>query len=159
MSNLLNTFRKVRAALLRRGVAMDDADDLVHDAFVRVSRYEQAQVVRSRDAVLMRTAINLSVDRKRRARRAPLASGLDLLEQVADGCPQPDEVAIARRRLQRLRDGLENLSERSRRILLARRLDDVSVADIARAEGMTVAAVEKQIARATLRLTDWVDGW
>ncbi|MFN3817234.1 sigma factor-like helix-turn-helix DNA-binding protein, partial [Brevundimonas sp.] len=44
------------------------------------------------------------------------------------------------------------LPERTRRILLKRRLDNMSYAEIAMSEDMTVAAVEKTVARATLQL-------
>ncbi len=40
-----------------------------------------------------------------------------------------------------------------------RRLDNLSYAEIAEAEGMTVAAVEKQVARATLQLMEWMEEW
>jgi RNA polymerase sigma-70 factor (ECF subfamily) len=40
-----------------------------------------------------------------------------------------------------------------------RRLDDLSYAEIARRERMSVAAVEKQVARATLQLMRWMNGW
>ena len=150
---------KARAVLLKRGVSPDDAEDLVHEAFLRMCRYEQAHVVRSREAVLIRTAVNISIDAARQRRRSLFVGASDTIERIVDLSPQPDVVARARAQLRHARVGLDRLPERSRRILLSRRLDDLSVADIAQREGMTVAAVEKQIARATLHLMRWMDGW
>jgi RNA polymerase sigma-70 factor (ECF subfamily) len=48
------------------------------------------------------------------------------------------------------------LAPRTRRILLKRRLDNMSYAEIAAAENMSVAAVEKHVARATLQLVNWM---
>ncbi|WP_340268310.1 RNA polymerase sigma factor [Sphingobium mellinum] len=159
MSKIRDMLSKATGVLNRRGVSMDDGEDLVHDAFVRLSEYEKVEQVRSREAVLIRTAVNLSIDQARRRARAPVASGCEALEQFSDTQPDPFEIARARARLQRVNEGLRNMNEISRRILLSRRLDGVSVADIALREGMSVAAVEKRIARATLFLMDWVDEW
>ena len=145
--------------LLKRGVSPDDAEDLVHEAFLRMRRYEEAHVVRSREAVLIRTAVNISIDTARQSRRSPFIGTSDTIERIVDLAPQPDAVARARAQLRHARIGLDRLPERSRRILLSRRLDDLGVAEIAQREGMTVAAVEKQIARATLQLMKWMDGW
>lgn len=158
MSRLEDMLRKTRAVLIGRGIALDDAEDLVHDAFIRVDGYEKTHIVLSRQAVMIKTALNISIDRQRHERRAPFASSTATME-IADAQPRPDEVALARTRLRRASEGLAQLNEKTRRILLNRRLDDLSVAQIAEREGMTVAAVEKQIARATLNLMKWMDGW
>lgn len=159
MAKVKDMLLKATAVLHRRGVSVDEGEDLVHDAFVRLSEYEKLQKVRSQEAVLVRTAINISIDHARRRARAPVATAVAGLEQFSDAKPDPFEIACARARLQRVNEGLQKMSEKSRRILLARRLDGTSVADIAFREGMSVAAVEKQIARATLFLMKWVDEW
>lgn len=159
MAKVKDMLLKAAAVLHRRGVSVDEGEDLVHDAFVRLSEYEKVQNVRSQEAVLVRTAINISIDHARRRARAPVATASSGLEQFGDAQPDPFEIARARARLQRVNQGLQELSETSRRILLARRLDGTSVADIAFREGMSVAAVEKQIARATFFLMKWVEEW
>jgi DNA-directed RNA polymerase specialized sigma24 family protein len=98
-------------------------------------------------------------DRARRARVAPFENVSLDLELVADGSPQPDEIVQGRERLRRAQTGLDRLDEVSRRCLLARRIDELSFGEIAAREGMTVAAVEKRVARAVLFLVRWMDGW
>ncbi len=159
MPGLRDMLEKARRAVLRRGVALQDADDLVQEAYVRVKAYEQTQVVKSREAMLVTAAVNLSVDKARRRNRAPLVEfSDDMLESPGD-TPPPDEVYQAQVRLKRLSEGLAILPDRTRRILLSRRLDGLSFKEIAAAEDMTVTAVEKQVARATLELMKWMDGW
>lgn len=150
---------KARRALLRRGILNQDAEDLVQEAFLRVEEYERRQEVRSREALLVTAAVNLSMDRARRRRDSPFVDVAGELLAVADQTPAPDEIVRAQARLRRAAEGLNSLPEKTRRILLSRRLDGLSFKDIAAAESMTVAAVEKQVARATLELMKWMDGW
>jgi RNA polymerase sigma factor (sigma-70 family) len=151
MTTLADILRKARRAVIRQGIADHDADDLVHEAFLKVEQYQRAHEVRSQEALLVRAAVNLSIDRQRRRTRAPVADGAELHE-VADTAPDPVRIMEARARLNEVAIALNQLSERTRRILLKRRLDNMSYAEIAQAENMTVAAVEKTVARATLQL-------
>ncbi len=159
MASLKDMLRKAQRALLRRGVAAQDAEDLVHEAFVRVGEYERRQSVKSQEAMLITVAVNISVDRARRRRVSPFVDVGDGLASLADTTPPPDEIVRAQARLRHAALGLERLPERTRRILLSRRLDGMSYRDIADREGLTISAVEKQVARATLELMKWMDGW
>jgi RNA polymerase sigma-70 factor (ECF subfamily) len=159
MSGLSEMWSKARRAVLRRGVSEADADELVQEAFLRVEQYERTHRARSREALLVRTAVNLSIDHARRRARAPFAEQSDL-HLIADRTqPDPAQVAEEHARLRHASLGLAALPERMRRILLMRRLDELSYAEIARREQMSVAAVEKQVARATLHLMRWMEGW
>ena len=158
MRDLANMLAKAKRAVVRRGVAEQDADELVQEAYLKIERYERAQTARSREALLVTAAVNLSIDRRRREARAPFAEIGDL-HNIADAGPDPAQIIEQQRRLQHAKSGLETLPERTRRILLRRRLDGSSYAEIAAEEGMSVAAVEKQVARATLQLMQWMDGW
>ena len=72
--------------------------------------------------------------------------------EIVDTAPDPSRILEARVRLQQVAADLAQLPERTRRILLKRRLENMSYAEIAASEEMTVAAVEKTVARATLQL-------
>ena len=159
MSTLSEMLRKARAAVLRRGAAADDADDLVQEAFLRLEGYERAHKVRSQGALLVSAAVNLSIDQARRQRRAPFAPAPGDLDAVPDETAGPDEILAARTRLRRLEEGIGTLPARTRRILLRRRIDGIGYRTIAEEEGMTVSAVEKQVARATLELMRWMEEW
>mgnify|MGYP000364901547 CR=1 FL=1 len=159
MPGLRDMLEKARRAILKRGVHLQDADDLVQEAYVRVKAYEEAQVGKSREAMLVTTAVNLSLDKARRRNRSPFVDFTEDLLETADDTPPPDEIYRAQTRLKHLSAGLATLPDKTRRILLKRRLDGLSFKAIAAAEGMTVTAVEKQVARATLDLMKWMDGW
>jgi RNA polymerase sigma factor (sigma-70 family) len=68
------------------------------------------------------------------------------------------EVLAARERLQKVLAGLESLGPRTREIFLLHRLDGLKYREIAAQLGITVSAVEKHIAKATLFLVTWVEG-
>lgn len=157
-SSLRGLLRKVRVALLRRGVAYDEVEDLVQEAFLKVEQYERSQSVRSREAMVMKVAVNLSIDKARREARAPFAVSDDV-QALADLVPNPEEIVREQLRLQHAAKGLDSLPERTRRILLLRRLEGFKYDEIAEREGMSVAAVEKRVARAMLKLMEWMDGW
>jgi RNA polymerase sigma-70 factor (ECF subfamily) len=159
MSTLSDMLRKARAAVLRRGVPHDEADDLVQEAFLRLEGYERAHAVQSKEAFLVSTAVNLTIDRARRQQRSPFDPAARDFETVAEDRAGPDEILAARTRLRRLEEGMAQLPERTRRILLSRRLDGTGYREIAAAEGMSVSAVEKQVARATLSLMKWMQEW
>lgn len=157
---LINRMLKnVRSFVVRRGIGPDEADDIIQEAFARLEAYTQAKEVCSQEAFLTRTALNLVRDRARRARAAPFENATLDLETIADVSPQPDEIVRGRERLRRAQTGLDRLDDLSRRCLLAKRVDELSFGEIAAREGMTVAAVEKRVARAVLFLTKWMDGW
>ncbi len=158
MPRLAELLDKARRAVIRHGVADQDADELVHDAFLKVEQYQQMHPARVPEALLVKAAVNLSIDRHRRKARAPFID-VENLHNVADAMPDPAEIAEQRARLQHAAQGIDRLPARTRRILLKRRMEGMSYAEIAASEGMSVAAVEKQVARATLQLMKWMDGW
>lgn len=159
MSEFKRMLRKALAAALNSGARRDDAEDIVQEAFLRIHRYEQDHVIRSKEAMLVTTAVNVSIDEQRKKKTSPVVTSHKALDEIFDCAPGPSEILYAKARLHHAYKGLEQLSEKTRRILLARRLDNVGVSEIAKREGMSVSAVEKQIARATLSLMKWMEGW
>jgi RNA polymerase sigma factor (sigma-70 family) len=155
MATLAEMLKKARRAVMRQGISDQDADELVHEAYLKVDRYQRLHAVQSREALLVKAAVNLSIDRQRRSRHMPLADSAEIHE-IADAAPDPARIVEARARLRLVADGLALLPERTRRVLLKRRLENMSYAEIAVSEEMTVAAVEKLVARATLQLMNWM---
>lgn len=155
MATLAEILKKARRAVVRQGISDQDADELVHEAYLKVDQYQRLHTVQSHEALLVRAAVNLSIDRQRRSRHMPLSDGAEIHELV-DAAPDPARIVEARARLRQVAEGLALLPERTRRILLKRRLDNMSYGAIAASEEMTVAAVEKLVARATLQLMTWM---
>ncbi|MFT3792677.1 MAG: RNA polymerase sigma factor [Rudaea sp.] len=156
MSGLSTMLRKVRAVVVRNGVALQDADDVLHEAFVRLESYTRKQEIRSQEAFLVTAAVNLSRDQARQRARVPVDSEEFDILSLADAAPQPEEQLLSQERLRRVGTGLRRLDPQTRRCLLAKRLDGLTAAQIAERENLSVAAVEKRVARALLFLTQWM---
>jgi RNA polymerase sigma factor (sigma-70 family) len=149
---------RVRAALMRRGRSGHDADDLVQEAWVRMACYERDHVVEQPDAFLMRTALNLSIDAHRT--RSGHGEEVDLDEVVLlDLSPDTEAVVLAKERMARLSECLVRLSDKTRDIFLAHRIDGLTYQQIAQQHGLSISTVEKHIAKATLQLSTWMEGW
>lgn len=156
MSTLKDILDKARRVIVRKGTAAQDAEDIVHDAYLRVREFERREQVKSEEALIVTTAKNLAHNLRRKTLNSPVITAGEHMPVAVDDRPAVDDVMLAQERLRQLADGLGQLSERSRRILLSRRIDGKSFKEIAAEENMTVAAVEKQVARATLELLKWV---
>ena len=158
INNWPPVFSRIRAALMRRGRSAHDADDLVQEAWVRLACYERDQVVTEPEAFLMRTALNLSID----AHRTRVSHGDEvLLEEVVllDAAPGTEAIVLARERMARLSLCLGRLNEKTRDIFLSYRIDGMTYREIALRHGLSISTVEKHIAKATLQLTTWMEGW
>jgi RNA polymerase sigma factor (sigma-70 family) len=152
------TLSRVRSALIRRGRTAHDADDLVQEAWVRLACYERDQEVAKPEAFLMRTALNLSID----THRLRVSHGEEvLLEEVilVDATPSAEAVVLARERIARLSVCLGRLNEKTRDIFLLHRVDGMTYQQIAQLHKLSISTVEKHIAKATLQVTSWMEGW
>jgi RNA polymerase sigma factor (sigma-70 family) len=156
MNSLIRLTRQLRSKLQRRGALRDEAEDLVHEAYLRFENYRREKPVQHPEAFVARTAMNLAIDVGRRRRSAPFAEMTREALDVADTRADPAEVLAGQNRLDRLNAGLAALNERTRSILLAQRVEGLTYSEIARREGISVSAVEKHIARAMLFLAEWM---
>jgi RNA polymerase sigma factor (sigma-70 family) len=148
---------KLRRLLRSRGNNADDADDLIQDAFLRLLVYCREHEVQNREAFLVRTVINLTVDRGRhRTHVNSVAETLNTL-QLTEAAPSAADVAAAQERLLHMKAGLEQLSPRRREVFILNRLEGYSFPQIAERLGITLSAVEKHAAKAVLLMTDWMD--
>lgn len=146
--------RRVRAATRDR-----DAEDLLNAAFVKLEDYRKRVSVENPAEFLVRVAINLSRDERRRAsaRNHFDATGSEGMA-LPDEHPLQDEVFDARGRLRRVTGALDLLSPRTRQIFLMHRVEGLKYREIAERLGITISAVEKHIAKAALFLEEQMKG-
>lgn len=157
MDSVSSLILKLRKFLRRRGRTMDETDELIQEAFLRLQVYRRERHVKEPEAFLVRAVRNLHIDLlRRRAYRGTHVEADSVHIQLVDPRPSPVEVLAAQQRLQLLREGLEALSPRTREIMLLHRMEGFSHAQIAARLGVTVSAVEKHIAKAALFLSDWM---
>jgi len=153
-----STWRALARRIARRLGGGDDAEDLLQSAYLRLAEAETRQVIEAPIPYLVRSAVNLGIDHRRRDRLIDNRQPVELLcLDMADPAPLQDEVLAARNRLSSLRDGLERLSPRTREVFLMHRLDGLKYRVIAERLGISQSAVEKHIARAMLFLTEWME--
>ena len=156
--DLRGAFARVKAALLRRGRTEHDAEDLLQEAWVRLACYEREHPVEKPEAFLMRAALNLSID----AYRLRQSHGEEVLledEVLVDLSPGAEAVLLARERVARLSVCLSRLSDQTREIFLAHRIEGMTYQEIARQHQLSVSTVERHVAKALLLLVTWMEVW
>ncbi len=128
-----------------------EAEDVAHDAFLRVLPAVENDSARTPAALLYTTARRLAINRIKRRAHAPLAH--DALFLDAQPAAQPDvaQQVSARHELARVEAAIAELPEGCRAVLLLRKVELLSHAEIGARLGIALSTVEKQHARA-LRL-------
>ncbi|WP_418319617.1 RNA polymerase sigma factor [Piscinibacter sakaiensis] len=149
----------VRAALMRRGRSSHDAEDIVQEAWLRLAAYEVEHEVERPEAFLMRSALNLSVDMHRSTSREGEVVAIAEETVIIDTTPGPEDTVLGRERAARLDMCLARLSDRTREIFLAHRLEGLTYKQIAQHFGLSQTAVEWHMSRAVLHVSEWMRGW
>ncbi|MDF0734260.1 sigma-70 family RNA polymerase sigma factor [Pseudomonas entomophila] len=135
------------------------AEDVAHDACVRMLERGDAPPIERPRAFLYRVAQNLLVDRHRRllVRKAEPLEALD--DDAQPHSPAPAELMQAQERLALMQRALAELSAPCRESFLLRKLDGLSHPQIAERLGISRSLVEKHIVTAMkhcrLRMRQW----
>ena len=107
---------------------------------------------------MMRIALNLAVD----AHRMRTSHGEEVLAEsvvLIDTAPDIEAEVLGRERLAHLSVCLGRLNEKTRTIFLSHRLDGSTYEEIAQRHGLSISTVHMHVAKATLQLTTWMEGW
>ena len=135
------------------------AEDVVHDAYVRVLERASDTPIEQPRAFLYRTALNLVIDGHRRnvARQVEPLEVLDSEERFET--PSPHSSFDHGQRLDLLQRALDELPPLCRESFLLRKLDGMSHPEIAQRLGISRSLVEKHIVNAMkhcrVRLRQW----
>jgi RNA polymerase sigma factor (sigma-70 family) len=140
-------FRRIKKILLRRGQSREEAEDLVHEAFIKMQEYRnKGGEVREPEAFLVRTALRLAINARRDAHRDLYADqNVEEFTQLIDSSPSPDEVLVADECLQLMSEALDAMNRKTRDVFLMHRIDGLSHGEIAARLGISVSAVEKHM--------------
>jgi RNA polymerase sigma-70 factor (ECF subfamily) len=147
--------RQSLARFFRRRVPdQAEVEDLVQEVFARVVARDSQSRVDHLGGYVFRTAASVLADR---ARRRFVRHAEDHVEfdpdQHADGDFDPERVLSGREDLSAATAALLSLPERTRTIFVLSRLEGCGYREIGSRLGISVSAVEKQMARATHHLT------
>jgi RNA polymerase sigma-70 factor (ECF subfamily) len=147
------TLTPLRRYLARMLGNRGDAEDLAHDAYVRVYAAMDDQHVERPEAFLFVTARRLALNQIKRRRIAPVqaSAGAEIIEFSPAGHPGVEREVMARQEWAQLNAAIADLPAGCRTVLLLRKVDRLSHKEIGLQLGIAVSTVEKQHARA-LRL-------
>ena len=139
----------------RLGRPLEDAEDLVQEAYLRFLEYRQTRQVRDEAALLARIVTNLAINQYHRQRTVPVSPeelmALELDPALVDAAASAERVLSARERLDQVARTLDRVSHRTCQIFLAHRAG-YSYDEIAAEFSVSHRTVQKHIARATLLL-------
>ncbi|UFX47591.1 sigma-70 family RNA polymerase sigma factor [Bradyrhizobium sp. 41S5] len=146
---LVERYDELKRRLARRLGSAELAGEALQDAWLRMARVDSVGVVRDPGSYIFGVAMNAARDRQRNTDSRTLsAAEVDGLLEIADGAPDPEQVARARSDLRGLEAILHELPPRRRAILLAARLDQMPRQEIARRFGISLRLVELELQRA-----------
>lgn len=128
-----------------------DAQDIAHDAYLRVKPTLDQQRALNPAALLYATARNLALNQLKRRRISPITAMTDRADDAAATAPGVAQQVMARQEWAQLEQAIAQLPEGCRTVLLLRKIDFLSHQEIACRLGIAISTVEKQHARA-LRL-------
>lgn len=128
-----------------------EAQDVAHDAYLKVYPVMEQQAAEKPEALLYTTARRLAFNRLRRRRVTPFVVGSAVPDLGASPSPGVVQQVMARQELQQLEQAIARLPTGCRSVLLLRKIEQLSHQEIADRLGIAISTIEKQHARA-LRL-------
>jgi RNA polymerase sigma-70 factor (ECF subfamily) len=145
------TLAPLRRYLTRLLGNASEAQDVAHDAYIRVYPAMTEQPPDRPAALLYTAARRLAINRLKRRSISPLAREAFSPETAASSAPGVAQQVMARQELGLLEEAIAQLPEGCRVVLLLRKIELLSHREIADRLGIAISTVEKQHARA-LRL-------
>ena len=145
------TIAPLRRYLTRFLGDANEAQDIAHDAYIRVYPRDGKTAPDNPQAFLYTTARNLAINRIKRRKISPFNYQEAHAETTASPQPGVVQQVMARQELGHLEAAIAELPPGCRAVLLLRKVELLSHQEIADQLGIAVSTVEKQHARA-LRL-------
>lgn len=145
------TLTPLRRYLTRLLGNAPEAQDVAHDAYLRIFPKIEDRSAVNPEALLYTTARRLVFNRLKRRKIAPIINAPVDFDHAASHSPGVVQQVIARQEWAHLETAIARLPEGCRTVLILRKIELLSHKDIATRLGIAVSTVEKQHARA-LRL-------
>jgi RNA polymerase sigma factor (sigma-70 family) len=145
------TLAPLRRYLTRLLGNASEAQDVAHDAYLRVYPSVADNSARQPAALLYTAARRLAINKLKRRSISPVARDAYIPEMSASGEPGVEEQVIAKQELSILEEAISQLPEGCRIVLLMCKIEQLSHKEISERLSIAVSTVEKQHARA-LRL-------
>jgi RNA polymerase sigma-70 factor (ECF subfamily) len=128
-----------------------EAEDVAHDAYLRVLTAVESNTAERPEALVYVTARRLAINRLKRRSISPISREVQPPDSAAAQSPGVTQQVMARQELDLLEEAILELPEGCRSVLLLRKVELLSHREISSRLGIAISTVEKQHARA-LRL-------
>jgi RNA polymerase sigma-70 factor (ECF subfamily) len=147
----------LRAYLLARFPSLNDHDDVVQEAYIRLLSAQATGNVRYTKAFLFTTARNAALDLFRRRRVTPMqpVSELHKLAALEEPLGVVEAVSL-RQELEILADAVRALPDRCREVIMLRYRDGLSYKEIAVQLCISPETVKAQMAKGTRRCAEFL---
>jgi RNA polymerase sigma-70 factor (ECF subfamily) len=152
------TLAPLRRYLTRLLDNAGEAQDVAHDAYMRVYPSLTNNSARHPEALLYTAARRLAINRLKRRSISPLARDAFIPEMSASTEPGVEQQVMARQELEILEQAIAELPDGCRVVLLLCKIEQLSHREIAERLAIAVSTVEKQHARALRLLRTALEG-
>ncbi|GLS25559.1 RNA polymerase sigma factor [Marinibactrum halimedae] len=132
----------------------EDAEDIAHNAFIRIQRLANSGDLENPKAYLYQTAANLAIDQMRREKlhqnylQGENCDHLPPEESSQADNLSPERLLAAKQQLQSIENALNQLPTKCKQAFMLHRVKGLSYSDIAKDMGVSVSSVEKYILQA-----------
>jgi RNA polymerase sigma-70 factor (ECF subfamily) len=157
---LADWFRQWRSPLRRfllgkTGVPASDVDDIAQEVFLRLMRYETAELIEHPQAYLYKVASNVAAEWAIRARNQRPHDSKWLAHLVDRN--QPELTFVLTQLQEEIERGLNTLSWQQREVLTLYFTENLSYAEIAARRGETLRSVRRQFIKSYEKLRHELD--
>lgn len=134
----------LRVMLRGRG----EPDDIVQEAYCRLSGLEDTASIVNPRAYFFRVVRNVLLEQMRRARvvRIETIAGMEQLE-LADDAPSPERVVVGQSELEKVKRLIARLPGRCRDVIELRKIHGLSQREAAQALGVREDVIEREVAK------------
>jgi RNA polymerase sigma-70 factor (ECF subfamily) len=139
---------EVRAWLARSRMSKEDIDDVIQEAYCRLSALDGFEAIDRPDGYFFSIARNLLASKLLRAKIVTIEAVAEI-EALSpfDEAPSPERRASARIELARIREIIASMPDRRRRIFEMRKIEGLPQREIAERLGISVSVVENEAAK------------
>jgi RNA polymerase sigma factor (sigma-70 family) len=138
-----------------RGRSLEDSEDLIQEALLRLEEYRRKAEVADKEEFLARTVRNLAIDQFRHEQiivyaEEPIEEIAERLS-LADPAPTPEGVVDSWQRLDEIKKRLETVSVRAQQMYFYS-MTGYKHREIAKIFGVSVPTVERELMKALMAL-------
>jgi RNA polymerase sigma-70 factor, ECF subfamily len=142
---LLSSYDELKVQLARRLGSVERASDALQDTWLRLEGTAQVGTVQRLHPYLVRIAYNIALKRRQAERETVTLEDARAALNLVDETPDPERVVEAKSEAAALERALTELSPRRREILLASRIEGISLKEIAVQHGISQRMVEIEL--------------